>query len=208
MKSMVQQTIERAFNENYPMILIFTVVLVTMRLVYLIVHKEQFVFYREMFMFIFLLYSLLLFYVVTFQDVNYGTNNFVPFREIFRYEFGSSFFIHNVLGNIILFIPFGYFVSRVMKTRKPWAMFVISLITSLVIELTQLNMGRTFDVDDIILNLVGGILGYLIYIAIDSLERHLPPFFSSNMFKNILIVVLILVLILIYSNFSLWGILK
>ena len=205
---MVQETIQRAFSENYPMILIFTVVLVSMRLVYLITHKEPFVFYREMFMFIFLLYSLMLFYVVTFQDVNYGTNNFVPFHEIFRYEFGSSYFVHNVLGNIILFIPFGYFVSHIMKTRKPWPMLSITLITSVVIEFTQLNIGRTFDVDDIILNIIGGVGGYLVYLLIDVLEHRLPPFFNSNMFKNILIFILILIIVLIYSNFSLWGILK
>ena len=48
-----------------------------------------------------------------------------------------------------------------MKTRKPFAMFIISLITSCTIEFTQLKIGRTFDVDDIILNTIGTILGRL-----------------------------------------------
>ena len=139
---MIQKTLENALTENYPMIIIFTVVIISIRIVYLITNKEKFVFYKEMFSLAYLLYALLLFYVVTFQDVNYGPNNFIPFHEIFRYEFGSKVFMHNIVGNIILFIPFGFFVSHIMKSRKPFAMLVVSLITSITIEFTQLKIGR------------------------------------------------------------------
>ena len=205
---MIQKTLENAFSENYPMIIIFTIVIITMRIVYLIVHKEKFIFYKEMFVFAFLLYSLLLFYVVTFQDVNYGTNNFIPFHEIFRYEFGSVYFLHNVLGNIILFVPFGYFVSHIMASKKPYAMFIIAIITSVVIEFTQLKIGRTFDVDDIILNLIGAFLGYIVYLFIDLLERKLPPFFSTNLAKNIFVIVMIVLVSLLYTKFTFWGIVR
>ena len=53
-------------------------------------------------------------------------------------------------------------------------MFIIAIITSVVIEFTQLKIGRTFDVDDIILNLIGAFLGYIVYLFIDLLERKLP----------------------------------
>jgi len=204
---MIQKTLTNAMSENYPMIIIFTVVIISIRLVYLIVHKEKFVFYKEMFMLAFLLYALLLFYVVTFQDVNYGTNNFVPFKEIFRYEFGSKVFMHNIVGNILLFVPFGYFVSHIMKTRKPFAMFIISFITSCTIEFTQLKIGRTFDVDDIILNLVGCTLGYFIFLIIDTLERKVPVF-NTVLFKNIFIIVAVALLVLLYSRYTFWGILR
>ena len=77
---MIQNTLERAFQENYPMLIIFTVVIVSIRVVYLIVNKSEFIFYKEAFYLAFLLYALLLFYVVTFQDINYGTNNFIPLQ--------------------------------------------------------------------------------------------------------------------------------
>ena len=205
---MVQKTLQGAFSENYPMILIFTIVIVSIRIAYLIVHKEKFVFYKEMLMLASLLYALILFYVVTFQDENYGTNNFIPFHEIFRYEFGTFYFIRNILGNILLFIPFGYFVSRVLKTRKPYAMLIISLITSVVIEITQLLIGRTFDVDDIILNLIGGLLGFLLYVFIYFMENKFPKVFSTNIFKNIFVVVSIGLTILLYFTSTLWGILR
>lgn len=205
---MIEQTLKDAVSNNWPMLLIFTVVIVTIRITYLVVHKDKFVLHKELFMLAFLIYAMLLFYVVTFQDVNYGTNNFIPFKEILRYKVGSKVFMRNILGNILLFVPFGLFVSYIMKTRKVSPILFISLITSGVIEYTQLKIGRTFDIDDIILNVVGGFIGYLIFIICDTLENHLPAFFSSDAFKNVLAIILCVIIFLIYTNYSLWGILR
>lgn len=205
---MIQDTLKNALNDNFSMIFIFSVVIVALRLMYIHVHKEKFVLYKETFMFAFLLYALLLFYVVTFQDVNYGTNNFIPFKEILRYEVGSKVFIKNIVGNIILFIPFGFFVAHLMKSKKLYPTLVVSMITSIVIEYTQLKIGRTFDIDDIILNIAGGFLGYLIYIIIDTLEDHMPQVLKTETFKNIITIIIVLLLIFVYTNFSLWGILR
>ena len=205
---MIQDTLKNALNDNFSMIFIFSVVIVALRLMYIHVHKEKFVLYKETFMFAFLLYALLLFYVVTFQDVNYGTNNFIPFKEILRYEVGSKVFIKNIVGNIILFIPFGFFVAHLMKSKMLYPTLVVSMITSIVIEYTQLKIGRTFDIDDIILNIAGGFLGYLIYIIIDTLEDHMPQVLKTETFKNIITIIIVLLLIFVYTNFSLWGILR
>lgn len=205
---MIEETLKNALTANWPMFLIFTTVIVTIRLVYLIVHKDKFVLHKELFMLVFLIYAMLLFYVVTFQDVNYGTNNFIPFKEIFRYEIGSKVFIKNILGNIILFIPFGVFVSYILDTRRPQFIVIISLITSGVIEYTQLKIGRTFDIDDIILNIVGGFIGYIIYLVVDVVSDHLPSFFRTDAIKNIMVIILIVALVVLYTNSSLWGILR
>lgn len=205
---MIEETLQNAVRNNWPMLFIFTIVIVTIRVMYLVVHKEKFVLYKELFMLAFLIYAMLLFYVVTFQDVNYGNNNFIPFKEIFRYEFGSKLFVKNIVGNIILFIPFGVFVSYLMKTRKAFPIVVISIITSSVIEYTQLKIGRTFDIDDILLNVIGGFIGYLIYLVIDILGDHMPSFFKSNTFKNIMAIIIVIILFLVYTNYSLWGILR
>ena len=79
---------------------------------------SKLLFYKELLMLCFIIYILLLYYIVTFQDNNYGTNNFIPFREIFRYNVSSRLFIRNVLGNILLFVPFGLFVSHYIKNKK------------------------------------------------------------------------------------------
>lgn len=198
----------KTIHNVWPMIFIFAVILISIRITYLLCNKKQFVFYKELLMLCFIIYILLLYYIVTFQDNNYGTNNFIPFREIFRYNVSSRLFIRNVLGNILLFVPFGLFVSYIMKTRKVTPILFISLVTSGVIEYTQLKIGRTFDIDDIILNVVGGFIGYLIFIICDTLESHLPAFFSTDLFKNILAIVLCVIIFLIYTNYSLWGILR
>ena len=205
---MIEQTITNAINEQWPMILIFTVFVVITRITYLIVHKQKFILYRELFMFTALLFAMLLFYVVTFQDVNYGTNNFIPFKEIMRYEFGSPLFIKNILGNIIMFIPFGLFVAYLLKTRKVLPTLFITIVTSFIIEYTQLKIGRTFDIDDILLNLIGGFIGYFIYLMFNVFESHLPAFFSTTLFKNILTILLLLITFIIYINSDLWGILR
>ena len=204
---MIQDTLQRVFTENYPMLIIFTAVIVIIRIAYLIVNKKEFVFYKELFLFAFVVYSISLFYVVTFEDNNYGTNNFIPFREITRYELFSSYFIHNVIGNIILFVPFGYFVSTILKTRKPFAIFFVSIMTSLTIELTQYLIGRTFDIDDIILNFAGCTLGYLVYLIINILEKKFT-IFQKNYVKNILVIIMIILLGILYWKTSLWGILR
>ena len=205
---MVEDTLRSVFANNYPMIIIFTVVLVSIRLSYLISNKVKFKLYRELFMLSFLLYSLILFYVVTFQDVNYGTNNFIPFKEIMRYEFGSSYFIHNVLGNILLFIPFGFFVSYIVSSKKPYYIIVITLITSIVIEFTQLLIGRTFDVDDVLLNLIGGFLGYLVYLVLQTIYDKLPEILKKTWVKNILLFLIIIGIIVLYFSTTLWGIIR
>ena len=205
---MVENTLISVFENNYPMIIIFTVVIVTIRLAYLIANKVKFKLYRELFMLSFVLYSMILFYVVTFQDNNYGTNNYFPFREILRYDIGSSYFIHNVLGNIIMFIPFGFFVSYIVSSKKPSYILIITLMSSLAIEGTQLLIGRTFDVDDIILNMVGGFLGYLIYLILQLIYDKLPGILKKTWFKNILLMLIIIGIIILYFNTTLWGIIR
>ena len=108
-------------------------------------------------------YFLISFQIVTYQDViSYG-NNFMPFKELTRYRLGSNLFYKNVVGNILLFMPYGFFASYYLKLDKKRIAFLLVFIVSLSIECVQLLIGRCFDVDDILLNLVGGILGYFIY---------------------------------------------
>ena len=71
-----------------------------------------------------------------------------------------------------------------------------------------MQIGRTFDIDDILLNIVGGFIGYLVYVLIDTLESHLPAFFSSDTFRNIMLIVVIIVIVVVYTKSNLWVILR
>ena len=184
---MIRSSILEILGEVWPTILISSVIAVSMRLVYLIKNKQKIILYREMLALIFIIYVLCLFYVVTFGDVGWSNSNFIPFKEMFRYSFGSNLFIKNVLGNIIMFVPYGFFVSYYLDLKKPLSAFLLVLLVSTSIETTQLLIGRVFDIDDIILNIVGGMIGFAIYKLLDLINDHLPPVLKNPIVYNIII---------------------
>lgn len=191
--------------EIWPMIVIITVILVTLRLASIFKGSKKVVIYRELIMLLFIIYILCLFHIVTFQDINYGTNNFVPFKEIFRYDIGSAKFIKNIVGNIIMFIPYGFFASYFLKNRKFSTIGILAIIASLTIEIVQLNIGRVFDIDDVILNTIGAIIGYLLYVGLDAISSKLPKIFRSDAFLNILVVVIIIFMIIYGFNINIYN---
>lgn len=187
----LSNTIQQVINFTWPMVIISVVIMVSCRISYLIKNKEKFVLYKELMMLIFAVYILCLFQVVTFQDdTSWASNNFIPFKEILRYNISSRLFIKNVLGNMIMFLPFGFFVSYFLKSEKIYMPVILTIIASLSIELVQLAIGRVFDVDDIILNLLGGIMGYFIYSVIRIIGEGLPGFCRKDWFLNIITVLL------------------
>lgn len=188
---MLRNSLLEIFSETWPTIVLSTVIIVSMRIVDLIKNKKQVVLYRELLSLLFVIYVLCLFYVVTFQDVSWSTSNFIPFQEMFRYDFGSRLFIKNVLGNMLLFIPYGFFMGYYLKIKKPISILLLCLLVSGTIETTQLLIGRVFDVDDIFLNVIGGMIGYFIYYIIKKIGDRAPSFLRSNIALNILVSLLL-----------------
>ncbi len=184
----------------WPTLVIFIVVLITVRLYYFKLNGKKIIFYKEFMNLIFLIYVLLLFELVTNRELGYGGVNLVPFTEIFRYKIGSHLFYQNVIGNIALFIPFGYFISSYINSKKTIHIFIISLITSLTIEIVQLQIGRSMDIDDIMLNVLGGILGYLIYVGLSAIKKRLPGFLQKDLVYNILCLIILVFVILYFLN--------
>lgn len=69
--------------------------------------------------------------------------------------------ILNLLGNVVLFLPVGFFVPLLWRRyRKLWKTALFGLAVSLLVEVTQLFLSRGSDVDDLILNVVGTLAGY------------------------------------------------
>ena len=197
---MIRESLLEIFGQVWPTILISSVIAISMRLVYLIKNKKKIIFYKELLALIFIIYVLCLFYVVTFGDVGWSSSNFIPFKEMFRYDFGTNLFIKNVLGNIIMFVPYGFFVSYYLDLKKPLSAFLLILLVSLSIEITQLAIGRVFDIDDIILNIAGGMLGFGIYKGIDLINDHLPPVLKNPIVYNIIIVLCAIFMVMYMFN--------
>lgn len=197
---MLRNSLLEIFSETWPTIVLSTVIIVSMRIVDLIKNKKQVVLYRELLSLLFVIYVLCLFYVVTFQDVSWSTSNFVPFQEMFRYDFGSRLFIKNVLGNMLLFIPYGFFMGYYLKIKKTISILLLCLLVSGTIETTQLLIGRVFDVDDILLNIIGGMIGFLLYKLLEDIKDLLPSILKKPIIYNIIIIVLIILVILYLAN--------
>jgi len=179
---------------SWPMVLISVVILMSIRITYLIKNKKKFVLYEEIFLLFFVMYILCLFQVVTFQDVSWSGSNFIPFREIMRYKVGTKLFFRNIFGNVLLFMPYGFFTGYYLKIRKPWISIILVMVASLSIEITQLIIGRVFDVDDIMLNLIGGILGFYVYHILDLIEDIMPKYLKKDWLISIIVIIFIVLI--------------
>lgn len=194
----IKSTIHGVVDFTWPMLIISIVIMISVRLTYLIKNKIKIVFYKEILMLCFAIYILCLFQVVTFQDdVTWSTNNFIPFREIMRYNITSRLFLKNVIGNMLMFLPFGFFISVYIKSDKPYLTILLTVIASVAIEIVQMCIGRVFDVDDIILNVIGGTLGFLIYNIIRKIIEKYPKIFKHEMVLNIFATLILIGLFII-----------
>lgn len=185
------------FMTTWPIVFVSLVALISFRLSFLYKNKVKFVLHREILLLFFAFYILCLFQIVTLSDQSASSSNFIPFREIMRYKLFSSLFIRNVIGNVLLFLPYGYFVGRYFAGKSKILSTFLILLASVSIECTQLLIGRVFDVDDILLNVIGGILGYLLYIFIERIYDRLPKFLKSDILLNILFSILLIILIIV-----------
>lgn len=117
------------------------------------------------------------------QRTLFRSINLIPFYSIMEYISGSSavikkFAFSNVVGNIVIFIPLGIYLPLFKNDKRVITNLLFIFIVSLFVETIQglLGIGAS-DIDDIILNCLGGwigILGYkfLIFILRDEKKVH------------------------------------
>ncbi len=203
---MIRNTVLNIFGETWPTIVITIVIVASMRIVYLIKYHHKIIVYKELLTLLFIIYILCLFYVVTFQDISWNTSNFILFKEMFRYEFGSHLFIKNVIGNVLLFIPYGFFAAYYLKLKNVTSILGLSFLVSTTIETTQLLIGRVFDIDDIILNVFGGLFGFYIYFLLDKLNKKLPSILKNPVIYTIIMVSLLVIVVIYLSGFIELGV--
>ena len=92
--------------------------------------------------------------------------NLIPFRTVrnFFTHFTFDGFMVNIVGNIVMFMPWGFgLVLLWRKNRTFGAVILYSIALPLLIETSQLFIGRNVDVDDLILNFAGSCLGAGLY---------------------------------------------
>ncbi len=138
---------------------------------------------------LFYLYIVLLSYFLFFSE-RYGREivmkdyhyNLQLFKEInrfiqYRRQLGMESFVVNILGNVLAFAPFGFLLPLLSKNyRKFFVTAFLSLFFSLSVETMQLLLRvGIFDVDDIFMNTIGGILGYIAFTMIHGIIMLFHP---------------------------------
>ena len=124
----------------------------------------------------FVLYVVFIIYFLIFSDW-YGRTgemseyryNLELFREIkrfwdYRHQVGMISMVMNLFGNVLIFMPFGFFLPMASRFRSVFATIFWSFMLSLAVEMFQfITKVGCFDVDDLLLNTVGGIIGHIIF---------------------------------------------
>ena len=193
----IMTILTESIDNMWPMLTIFLVVIAVVRVAAIKNNNEKLVFYKEFSNLLFIIDILLLYELLTRAELNTVRGyNLVPFSEMFRYEIGSTSFYLNVVGNIVIFIPFGYLISTYIKPKRILSILIVSVISSATVEFVQLCIGRSFDVDDIILNSLGAIIGFLIYIGLGAIKKHLPGIFKKDIIYNILCFIILIIMVL------------
>lgn len=90
-------------------------------------------------------------------------NLFTPFQEILRGLRGGPWVFFMLLGNIGMFLPLGFFTALLWRKPSWWKSTLTGLLSSCTIEFVQFFIGRSTDIDDVILNTTGAILGYVLF---------------------------------------------
>ncbi|MGD6818324.1 VanZ family protein [Metabacillus sp. 84] len=108
---------------------------------------------------------------------NLAYSNMVPLSTVKRYlmvaESRPGLSIPNLMGNLAGFIPFGFLLPVFLKKlRNIWLMIFLSFLFSLLLEGSQLSLALgVFDVDDLLLNTLGGGIGCLLFLLMKKMGR-------------------------------------
>ena len=133
---------------------------------------------------LFVLYIIFIIYFLIFSDW-YGRTgemqeyhyNLVLFKEIKRFweyrdQVGMFAMFTNLFGNVIIFMSFGFFMPMASKYRSLFSTVFYSFGLSLCVETFQLvTKVGSFDVDDLLLNTIGGLAGYILFIICAAIRR-------------------------------------
>lgn len=109
------------------------------------------------------------------QDYHYNLELFREIRRFWDYREQVGYFamFTNLFGNVIIFVPFGIFLPMASRYRSFFSTMFASFGLSLCVEVFQfITRVGSFDVDDLLLNTIGGITGHIIYVICDAVGRY------------------------------------
>lgn len=180
-KLMVEENLLRPIFQIIPIVILFATIYIAVRVIRIRTQKINIIVKQEIFRMLFFAYcigmaavllvpnnfwSAFWFYIYNgYPGSVIGplfqlNGNFVPTIVLYligQVDIGRETWF-NIIGNIILFIPYGAFISKKVGRKK----FAIFFFTIIGIEIWQPIVGRSFDVDDIICGIIGCYIGVVL----------------------------------------------
>ena len=89
------ETFYWAINNTWPMLTLFTIIMLVLKITKVIINKDHFTFYKEFYNLLFIIYILLLYYLLLSTEKAASGINIIPFKEMTRYSIGSKLFFYN-----------------------------------------------------------------------------------------------------------------
>ena len=71
-----------------------------------------------------------------------------------------------LIGNMAMFLPLGFFLPFVTERVNGKNIFAADIVMPLIVEVLQIVFGRSFDIDDLICNFFGIVVGFFIAYVI------------------------------------------
>lgn len=126
-------------------------------------------------------YLFILMYSLFFKYYDLGTwsdVNLIPFKTIIPYLTGtvianSNVMVINLIGNILLFTPLGFYAGILRKHHLLYSISALLAIPLLIEILQHLTRTGIADIDDLLLNFIGGLLGILAHRVLEKLYQHI-----------------------------------
>lgn len=99
--------------------------------------------------------------------------NLIPLRWLSEpWEMGQRKMTVQLVSNALMFVPFGFFLPVAVKGRRTFPKTLLgAFLFSFCIELFQYFTGRSADIDDLLLNVLGGMAGYGLFALFSRLFR-------------------------------------
>lgn len=203
--------------------ILFTIIWIISRINFYIknkpINKTREIFINLFFVYFLILVNLTLFkynYLMLDYDLKFYIN-YIPFIEtikMFTGEFSDiNRALYNILGNILLFVPLGFCIPLFFnKKNKLNKVILYGFLASLTIESLQLfTKNNITDIDDIIFNTLGSIIGFIIFNIIYSIFKNtkigaftesLSCPFDGNLIIKTTNPILVMILLLVILSFS------
>ncbi len=188
-KLLLGSSIINQFIQVIPITVLLGFFYIAIRITYLKKKKLHINYRKEILYFLFVCYIVGLFHLTLVPSnfwssfwhyIFYGSSE-NPFKGMFEFSYNfvptlykviigeyllGSWDITMIIGNVLMFVPFGILLSLCFQKINHKNIFIYAILIPSIIEILQPFIGRSFDIDDIIMNFWGIIIGYFIVIVL------------------------------------------